>query len=309
VFRDKTADEAFKGPLAVRNAPEPCQPQAFHPRGKNPGDIFTLDGRNVGTNVGEKGVLVDRTLQWRPQTRLLRLDGKNPGDIVGYDSKYAKHDYGQTVQGFIRSQSQLKERLKSRAIAKQLFPNDPEKQQEYINFVHDHYSDPKGPSPRDILKLDSVACPSGPQRWEREGTNRVEARFNRVGKNPRDVTKIGTHHGSSLSSEGRATHYKGQLVESHPFGANPGDFWSINTKPYKGAHFAVYPVEICIDPILSSCPPGGVVLDPMCGSGSTLVAAKTLGRKWIGIDINGDYVKLALERLAKISTLDSYLPG
>jgi len=65
-----------------------------------------------------------------------------------------------------------------------------------------------------------------------------------------------------------------------------------------------------IDPILSSCPlGGGVVLDPMCGSGSTLIAAKQLGRKWVGIDINGDYVKLALERLAKISTLDSYLSG
>jgi DNA modification methylase len=354
VFRDKTVDEAFKGPLAVRNAPEPCEPQAFHPLGKNPGDVYTSEGRNQGTNVGEKGALVDQAIQWRPQTRLLRLDGKNPGDVfqakkepylgnnphrmrlekenyvplnperpddlshplgknpgdvlkldsvacpsgpqrweregtnrvearfheqgknpsdvVGYNSKYFE-PHGQTIQGFIRSQSQFKERLNSREEAKLLFPNDPKKQQEYINFVHDHASDPKGPNPRDIIK-------------------------------------IGMHHGSSLTT-GRASHYVGQEVNSYALGKNPSDFWSINTKPFKGAHFAVYPVEICIKPILSSCPPGdGVVLDPMCGSGSTCVAAKMLGRNFIGIEINSDYVKLARERLAKTpEPLDSYLKG
>lgn len=83
----------------------------------------------------------------------------------------------------------------------------------------------------------------------------------------------------------------------HPKGKNPGDFWRINTKPFPGTHFAVYPEEICIRPIKSSCPPNGIVFDMFTGAGTTLVVAKKLGRKFIGCDINTEYVKLARKRL------------
>jgi len=90
-------------------------------------------------------------------------------------------------------------------------------------------------------------------------------------------------------------------------GRNPGDFWSITTKPFPEAHFAVYPEDLCVKPILSSCPPDGIVLDPMCGSGTTLVVAKKLGRKYIGIDINPEYVEMAKRRLSKVpERLDQY---
>lgn len=45
------------------------------------------------------------------------------------------------------------------------------------------------------------------------------------------------------------------------------------------------------------CPPGGVVLDPCCGSGTTLVAAHTLGRSAIGADTNPDAIRITRERL------------
>lgn len=46
------------------------------------------------------------------------------------------------------------------------------------------------------------------------------------------------------------------------------------------------------------CPPGGLVLDPCCGSGTTLVAAKRLGRKWVGCDLNPEAARIAAGRLA-----------
>ena len=49
---------------------------------------------------------------------------------------------------------------------------------------------------------------------------------------------------------------------------------------------------------LVSTPTGGIVLDPFMGSGSTLVAAKALGRKAIGIEINKEYCDIAIQRLA-----------
>jgi DNA modification methylase len=93
---------------------------------------------------------------------------------------------------------------------------------------------------------------------------------------------------------------KGEGTAFHMLGKNPSDFWSITTKPFKGAHFAVYCEEVCVRPIKSSCPPNGIVLDLMCGSGTTLAVAKKLGRKYIGIELNPAYIEIANNRLAAI---------
>ena len=131
---------------------------AFHPLGKNPSDVYFGDRHHwrnedtiFGSNRGKEG----------------HPEGKNPSDVLLYDSKYAKHEYGQTLQAFVREQTIVKRRILSRAEAEKLFPNDPKKQQEYINYIHDH--------------------------------------------------------------------------DAHSSGKNPADFWNINTQPFKGAHFAVYP--------------------------------------------------------------------
>jgi DNA modification methylase len=78
---------------------------------------------------------------------------------------------------------------------------------------------------------------------------------------------------------------------------NLRDVWTVTTKSYRGAHFAVYPAELIIPCILAGCPPGGTVLDPFFGSGTTGEAALKLGRRYIGIDLNPDYCRLARERL------------
>jgi len=87
----------------------------------------------------------------------------------------------------------------------------------------------------------------------------------------------------------------------HPLGKNPSDFWEICTKPFPEAHFAVFPPELCLRPILASCPPEGIVLDPFCGSGTALVVAKALGRRYIGIDLKPEYVEMSKRRLAKVT--------
>ncbi len=68
----------------------------------------------------------------------------------------------------------------------------------------------------------------------------------------------------------------------------------------EGPQFEVFPEEFCIRPILSSCPPEGIVADPFAGSGTTLFVAKKLGRHYLGCDLNSDYVKIARKRLAAV---------
>jgi DNA modification methylase len=73
--------------------------------------------------------------------------------------------------------------------------------------------------------------------------------------------------------------------------------WSINTRPFKEAHFAVYPPDLIETPIKAGCPEGGVVLDPFMGSGTSGLIAKKLNRNYIGFELNPEYCELANSRI------------
>ena len=73
---------------------------------------------------------------------------------------------------------------------------------------------------------------------------------------------------------------------------NKRDVWTVNTKPDKNAHFAVYPEKLIEPCILAGCPYDGVVLDPFMGSGTTARVAKHFGRKYIGFELNKEYLAI-----------------
>jgi len=77
---------------------------------------------------------------------------------------------------------------------------------------------------------------------------------------------------------------------------NKRSVWNITTKPFKGAHCAVFPIELPYQCILAGAPPGGVVLDPFSGAGTTGIAALSAGRSYMGIELNGDYVSVSNDR-------------
>lgn len=125
----------------------------------------------------------------------------------------------------------------------------------------------------------------------------------------------------------------------HPLGKNPGDVWHLATSRYRGAHFATYPEQLAQRMIAAGCPEArcticrqawrrpvrrlgatavrlaltptcdcaapsepGLVLDPFLGSGTTAVAAEALGRDWLGIELNPDYIALADSRIREART-------
>lgn len=75
------------------------------------------------------------------------------------------------------------------------------------------------------------------------------------------------------------------------------DVWTVSTKPYKGAHFATYPEELIEPAILAGCKKDGIVLDPFSGSGTTGVVALRNDRKYIGLELNKEYVDLSIKRI------------
>jgi DNA modification methylase len=84
-------------------------------------------------------------------------------------------------------------------------------------------------------------------------------------------------------------------------GANKRSVWTVNTKPYAGAHFAVFPTELIEPCILAGAPVGGVVLDPFMGSGTTAQVAQDLGRQYLGCELNLAYKPLQDKRISQLS--------
>lgn len=125
-------------------------------------------------------------------------------------------------------------------------------------------------------------------------------------------------------------------LRGHPLGKNPGDVWSVAVSRFRGAHFATYPEALVRRMVLAGSPrmrctlcrkpwtrqlirdgpharrkpprptcrcdapaEPGLVLDPFIGSGTTAISAAKLGRDWLGIELNPDFVAMANRRITE----------
>ena len=82
---------------------------------------------------------------------------------------------------------------------------------------------------------------------------------------------------------------------------NKRSVWTVNPKPYAGAHFAVFPQELIEPCIMAGAPIGGIVLDPFMGSGTTAQVAQNLGRQYLGCELNLAYKSLQEKRISQLS--------
>ena len=94
------------------------------------------------------------------------------------------------------------------------------------------------------------------------------------------------------------------LTKSYPK-KNKRSVWSIPPKPYKGAHFAVFPPELIEPCILAGSKPSDIILDHFMGSGTTAMVAKKLSRSYNGCELHKEYASLQTDR---ISTIPAQLP-
>lgn len=134
---------------------------------------------------------------------------------------------------------------------------------------------------------------SGSKEPDRPGQSSRQKRPDRPGKGG----------GTNLAPTGRQ-----HLTPDVNGGRNPGDVWTVPTVPFPGAHFACMPPELARRAVLAGCKPGGVVLDPFSGSGTTgMVAIESL-RRYVGIDLNAEYLDLSLRTRLRQASLDLGAP-
>jgi site-specific DNA-methyltransferase (cytosine-N4-specific) len=145
--------------------------------------------------------------------------------------------------------------------------------------------------------LDPIRIPAAASRHSHLRADQHDVCSPRAASTP----KYGPHARQVLTSR----RYGASLQRSnghravHPQGRNPGDVWAIPTRPYNGPHFAAYPIDLPLRCIAAGCKPGGMVLDPFTGSGTTGLAAIQLGRRFAGIELSPAFASLAAERLSQ----------
>jgi len=160
------------------------------------------------------------------------------------------------------------------------YPNGPP-----LHGIHRHRADAR--------KQDNTLLADGKPDPTKKG-------FNDRWKNRKFASGDGYNNSTNQTMNERCTggfdNVTGEYL-GNPKGANPGDVFQINTKPTKEAHFATFPVDLPKTILKMACPPDGIVLDPFFGSGTTGIAAEELGLKWVGIELNAEYVEIARKRL------------
>jgi hypothetical protein len=269
-----------------------------HPLGKNPGDVITTEREHKSIPNRHHGSGPPDINRKRDSYHL----GKNPGDTFSFSAARATE------------LNRRRGKLRSNGSPACHYLDLPD--------VAKHYAE-GGKNPGDVVdwrdELARTARPLKPPKGVSLGGGNLGLR----GKGQCQEDR-------NLYSPNESTKYKGKTqlrqddnlggnvglaefrdkcrangaVEGHFAGKNPGDFWEIKPKPFLGAHFAVYPEALCVRPILSSCPPDGIVLDPFIGSGTTMKVALDLGRNAIGIELNQKYVGIIKKRVPALMESD-----
>jgi DNA modification methylase len=138
---------------------------------------------------------------------------------------------------------------------------------------------------------------------EQKGSDRVPGKTNGPMKAVASGIRFGGNKYGDSSDPKHATKSGNEWVADENALRNKRSVWSITTKPFKGAHFAVMP-EALVEPcILAGSKEGDLILDPFLGSGTVAVVAVKHNRRWVGCELNPAYAEIAKSRIEKQTNL------
>jgi DNA modification methylase len=133
-----------------------------------------------------------------------------------------------------------------------------------------------------------------PAGWDQSKGEGGHGSFHKDGREKAPCRFGGNKYGDDSSESTRTK--SGNWWQDKTGKRNKRSVWTIATEAYSEAHFATFPTALVEPCILAGAPVGGIVFDPFLGSGTTAQVAQTLGRQWIGCELNPDYFALQDKR-------------
>jgi len=165
---------------------------------------------------------------------------------------------------------------------------------------------PKGLKPKDLIGVPwRLALALQKDGWYL----RSDIVWNKPNCQPESVKDRPTraHEYLFLMSKTESYYYNFEAIREPSVGdkkpKNRRTVWNINTNGFHGAHFAVFPPELVRICLLAASKIGSMVLDPFLGSGTVGLVCREYGRECCGIELNPEYVKLAVDRIARVGCL------
>lgn len=154
---------------------------------------------------------------------------------------------------------------------------------------------PDGLKPKDLIGVPwQLAFALQRQGWYL----RADIIWNKPNCQPESVKDRPTRAHEYVFLFSKSEHYRyNPKAQRGPNGRNLRTVWDIKTKPYAAAHFATFPTTLVKPCLAVSTSPGDMILDPFIGSGTTGLVALQTRRRFVGIELNPGYLKIATERL------------
>mgnify|MGYP002525863234 CR=1 FL=1 len=118
------------------------------------------------------------------------------------------------------------------------------------------------------------------------------------GESKRGVAHIGQNMGTHRPDREDVAYPRGEGRNLRNYEPAPVQVWEVATRPFKDAHFATFPPELAERCLRAGCPPGGAVLDPFGGAGTTGLVADRMGLDCTLIELNPAYAEIARKRIA-----------
>jgi DNA modification methylase len=260
----------------------------------NLGDSYSGSGKGVWDVPEERKTKVKET--YRPSTNPVKTyTGLKPKDLIGIPWRVA---FALQADGWYLRQdiiwhkpNPMPESVKDRCTKAHEYIFLLSKSAKYY-FDSEAIQEPLASSSVARLSQD-VEQQMGSDRVPGKTNGRMKAVYTKpyTGSSTKDYATSGAQDASETKKR-----IVDKILSGEISGRNKRSVWTVTTKPFKGAHFATFPLDLIEPCILAGCPKDGLVIDPFNGAGTVGVAAMKHSRKYLGIELNPDYCKITLDR-------------
>ena len=271
--------------------------------------------------IDEQRWILRNKIKWSKQV-LIKKENKTIGSVMPTSVKDRFNESGEELYFFVKSKKYYFDldavRLPNQVLGvtdmrdsrfvrtTELYPNS-----KYRKYNHESFGSPRARTQRNWrqeesegYKMGSVDSHRAALRGGLKNYQKNKIKYD-ITKRQKELEKKG-----GLPTNQRVQGFYDTFGgKTNPVGKNIPTIWQINPEPHKFEkeleiegveHFATFPQSLLEIPIKFGCPKDGIVLDPFMGSGTTALVSKKLGRNYIGIELNNEYVKLAESRIDAI---------